>query len=56
MENHLVAAHLLITKGANPMLKNNKGTSVLMLMMKRTQLEMAELCLAALKDDDQRKG
>lgn len=55
MEDNLVAAELLLKKGANPMSKNNRGTSVIMLMMKRTQLEMAELCMNALSGDRERK-
>jgi ankyrin repeat protein len=55
MEDNLVAADLLLKKGANPMSKNNRGTSVLMLMMKRTQLEMSDLCLNALSSGQRKE-
>ena len=37
---------MLLEKGADPRRANNRGTNVLMLMMKRSQLEMADLCLS----------
>ena len=46
IENNPVALQLLLEKGADPRRANNRGTNVLMLMMKRSQLEMAESCLS----------
>ena len=46
IENNPVALQLLLEKGADPRRSNNRGTNVLMLIMKRSQLEMAELCMS----------
>ena len=46
IENNPVAVQLLLEKGADPRRANNRGTNVLMLMMKRSQIEMAELCMS----------
>jgi ankyrin repeat protein len=51
LADNLPAVKLLLEKGANPSKKNNRGTSVLMLMMKRTQIEMADACLNSLKEN-----
>ena len=40
----------LIMAGADPSLCNNYGTTVLHLMMKRGQIEMAELCIKTLEE------
>ena len=45
IENNPVALQLLLEKGADPRRANNRGTNVLMLMMKRSQLEMADMCM-----------
>merc|ERR1712018_747496 len=56
IENNPVALQLLLEKGADPRKSNNRGTNVLMLMMKRSQLEMSDMCLAKLPNESERKA
>ena len=44
--NNIVALHHLLEAGADPTLSNIKGTNVFMLLVKRGQVEMAEMCLS----------
>merc|ERR1712018_29518 len=56
IENDPVALQLLLDKGADPRKANNRGTNALMLMMKRSQLEMSEMCMSKLPNDSERKA
>ena len=51
MENNPVAFQLVLDKGGDPTRANNRGTNVLMLIMKRSQLDMADMCLAKIADE-----
>jgi len=56
IENNPVALQLLLEKGADPRRANNRGTNVLMLMMKRSQLEMADLCLSKISSENEKRA
>jgi len=56
VENNPVALQLLLTKGADPRRANNVGTNVLMLMMRRSQLDMAEFCLSKITSEDEKRS
>ena len=56
IENNPVALQLLLDKGADPRKANNRGTNALMLMMKRSQLEMSDMCMAKLPSNSERKA
>ena len=43
--NHLEAFKLLLSRGADPTWRNNRGANVLQLMAKRGQVEMAQAAL-----------
>jgi len=51
-----VALHLLLERGADPKRANNRGCNVLMLMMKRSQLEMAESCLSKVPSEREKRA
>ena len=51
MENNPVAFQLVLDNGGDPTRANNRGTTVLMLIMKRSQLDMADMCLAKIADE-----
>ena len=53
-ENCPQAVEFLLKKGADPTLVNSKGTTVLHLMAKRGQVEMAKACLS--KIDNKKKA
>lgn len=55
MENNFEAIKLLLEKGANAALLNNRGTNVIFLMVKRDQVEMADVCLRSLSSDVKKK-
>ena len=44
--NNKVAVTKLLEAGADPTLANLKGTNVFMMLVKRGQIEMADMCLA----------
>jgi hypothetical protein len=50
-ENNFPAVKALVEFGVSPTLENNKGINVLHLIVKRGQLEMAEVCLRHLKHE-----
>ena len=49
--NNKVAVEKLLAAGADPTLQNLKGTNVFMLFVKRSQIEMADMCLAKIPKD-----
>ena len=50
-ENNPVAFQLVLDNGGDPTRANNRGTNVLMLIMKRSQIDMADMCLAKIADE-----
>ena len=50
-----MAFQLVLDKGGDPTSANNRSTTVLMLIMKRTQLDMADMCLAKIPDEGRAK-
>lgn len=56
IENNPVALQLLLENGADPRKANNRGTNVLMLLMKRGQLEMAESCMSKIPNDNEKRA
>ena len=52
MENNPVAFQLVLDKGGDPTRANNRGTNVLMLIMKRSQIDLADICLAKIADEE----
>ena len=52
IDDNLEAFSLLISAGADPTWINQSGTTVLKLIVKRNQLEMAKLCITNLNDNE----
>ena len=46
-----MAFQLVLDKGGDPTRANNRGTNVLMLIMRRSQLDMADMCLAKIGEE-----
>ena len=49
--NNLVAVEKLLEAGADPSLQNLNGTNVFVLFVKRSQIEMADMCLAKVPEE-----
>ena len=50
-----MAFQLILDNGGDPTKANNRGTNVLMLTVKRSQMDMAEMCLAKIADEARAK-
>ena len=52
VENNPMAFQLVLDNGGDPVIANNRGTNVLMIIMKRSQIDMADMCLAKIDDEE----
>lgn len=52
VENNPVAFQLILDNGGDPVIANNRGTNVLMIIMKRSQVDMAVMCVAKIADEE----